>query len=109
MIGVRGRQAELAEDVPDVLLHGPLRDHQNPGDRAVGAALGHQGQHIALPGREGAEPVGAAAGADQLGDDLWVESGAAGRDPAQRFNELADVGDPVLEQVPDAVPRSPCS
>ena len=29
VIGVRRRQAELAEDVPDVLLHRPLGDHQD--------------------------------------------------------------------------------
>jgi hypothetical protein len=101
VIGVRRRQAELAEDVPDVLLDGPLRDHENPGDRAVGPAFGHQRQHITLPGRQGAEPEGAAAGAEQLGHDFRVEGGTAGRDPAQRLDEFTDVGDPVLEQVPD--------
>ena len=33
MIGVRRCQAQLAQDVPDVLLDGALRDHENPGDR----------------------------------------------------------------------------
>src|SRR5204863_151210 len=37
----------------------------------------------------------------KLRDDLRVESGAPGRDPAERFDELLDVADPVLEQVPD--------
>jgi hypothetical protein len=30
--------AEFAEDVPDVLFDGPLGNHQDPGDRGVGAA-----------------------------------------------------------------------
>jgi hypothetical protein len=88
VVGVRRRQAELAEDVADVLLHGLLRDHKARGDRAVGPALGHQGQHIALPGREGPEPVGAATGAQQLRHDLRVEGGATGGHPAQRPDEL---------------------
>jgi len=36
-----------------------------------------------------------------LRDDLGVKGGAAGGYPAQRLDELTDVGDPVLEQVPD--------
>jgi hypothetical protein len=56
---VQQSQAELAEDVPDVIFHAPLGDHENPRDRAVGPAFGHQRQHITFPGREGAEPVGA--------------------------------------------------
>jgi hypothetical protein len=42
-----------------VIFHAPLGDHENPRDRAVGPAFGHQRQHITFPGREGAEPVGA--------------------------------------------------
>jgi hypothetical protein len=47
------------------------------------------------------EPVVAAAGAEQLGDDFRVQSGAPGGHPVQRLDELLHVGDPVLEQVPD--------
>ena len=105
MIGVRRRQAELAEDVPDVLLGGPLLDHENPGDGAVGPAFGHQSQHVVLPGRVGAEPVGATTGTEQFPHDLWIESSAAGRHPAQRFDEFTDIGDPVLEVYP--MPAAP--
>ena len=101
MVGVRRGQAEFAEDVPDAFFDGLLGNHQEPGDRGVGAALGHQREHITFPSGERAEPVGAAAGAQKLRDDLRVEGGAPGGDPAQRVDELLDVGDPVLEQVPD--------
>ena len=38
----------------------------------------------------------------QLADHLGVHGGAAGGDPPDGVDELRDVGDPVLEQVPDA-------
>jgi len=56
VIGVRRLQAELAEDVADVLFDGALGDDEAVGDGAVGAAC-------------------------------------------DGVDELADVGDPVLEQV----------
>ena len=42
------RQAELREDVGDVLLHAAPRDAQPLGDRLVRAALGDQLEHLAL-------------------------------------------------------------
>src|ERR1700733_11193585 len=55
VIGIRRRKPELAEDVRDVLLDGPLGDHQDDGDGAVGAALRHQREHLALAVGEAAE------------------------------------------------------
>ena len=79
------------------------RDDQRRGDGGVGPALGHQRQHLALAGGERGASVGRAGlAAEQLGHDLGVEGGAAGGDPAQRVDEVADVGHPVLEQVADA-------
>ena len=46
---VGGGQAELREDVADVLLDGLVADDELPGDRRVGPSLGHQRQHLALP------------------------------------------------------------
>src|SRR4051794_36865383 len=45
-----GREAELVEDVRDVLLHAAIRDLQPLGDALVGAALGHQLEHLTLTG-----------------------------------------------------------
>ena len=59
-------------------------------------------EDLALAGGERVEGGRAAAGAEQAGDDLGVEGGAARRDPGDRVDELADVGDAVLEQVADA-------
>ena len=63
VVGVRGGQAAFAEDVPTCFSTGALGTHQDPGDRGVGAALSHQGEHVAFSGGERAEPAGAAAGA----------------------------------------------
>ena len=45
---VGGGQAELGEDVADMLLDGLVADDQLAGDRRVRASLGHQRQHFAL-------------------------------------------------------------
>ena len=102
VVAVGGRQVELGEDVGDVLLDGAVADDQRGGDGGVGAALGHEPQHLALAGRQPAERVAAAAAGEQLGDDLGVEGGAALAHPAHGVEELGDVGDPVLQQVADA-------
>ena len=81
---------------------------QDPGDRGVGAALGHQREYVAFPGGERAELVGAAAGAQKLRDDLRVEGGAPGGHPAQRFDELLDIGAPVLEAATSSTPKRGC-
>jgi len=46
-------------------------------------------------------------GVQHPGDDLGIERGAAGRDTGDRVDELADVGDPVLEQVADSAGTRP--
>ena len=103
-----GGEAELGEDAGDVLLDGALGDDQAVGDGGVAAALGHQGEDVELAGAEGGQGVGAAA-AEELGHHLGVDGGAAVADPADGGQELADVGDPVLEQVADALGAPPAS
>ncbi len=46
----RGGQGKLAENARDVFLHGAFADHEVSGNRAVGAAFGHQPEHLALTG-----------------------------------------------------------
>jgi hypothetical protein len=41
------------------------------------------------------------SGGEQVGDDFRIEDGLTGGDPGERVDEVADVGDPVLEQVAD--------
>jgi len=77
VVGGGGRELQLGEDAADVLLDRALGDHQALGDGGVGAALRHQAQHLALPRRQLGEGVVAAAAAEELGDHLRVEGGAA--------------------------------
>jgi hypothetical protein len=82
-----------------VLADGLLGDEELGRDGRVRATLGHATEHLALAGGEDGERL---AAGQQLGDDLGVHRGAAVGHPAHRVDELADVGDPVLEQVADA-------
>src|SRR5690606_8998070 len=97
-----GGQVQLHEDVADVLLDGALAHHQLAGDGGVGAALGHEAEHLALAGRQPVERVAPAGAGQQLGDDLGVERRAAGADPAHGLQELGHVGDAVLQEVAEA-------
>ena len=73
------------------------------GDRVVGAALGHQPEHLALARRQTLQRVLAAAAAEQPRDDLGVERAAALAHAPHGVDEALDVGDAVLEQVADAL------
>ncbi len=95
---------ELHQHAADVPLDGPLGQHQPARDAAVGEALGHQREHLALAGAQHREPVGRAA-AHQRGDDLRIERRAAARDALRRFDEVGDVEHPILEQVAEPALR----
>ena len=99
---VGGRQAELEEDVRHVLLDGALGDDERLGDQAVGAALGHQPEHLALARGERFERV-----LRPERTSSWVTtSGSSAAPPAATRRSASrnsrDVGDAVLEQVADA-------
>ncbi len=126
-------QLELGEDVRDVLLHRPGRDHEAFGDRRVRAALGHQLEHRALARGQAVEvdPRGgwqagetgqpghgtlarprvrrAQAGAEQSPHRLAVEHDAVARKPTLRADERAERADAgfggcrTLSQRPPAV------
>ena len=68
----------------------------------VRAALGHQAEHLALARGQVVERVAAPGAGEELRDDLRVDHGAAGGDAVDGVEEVADVGDAVLEQVADA-------
>ncbi len=99
MVLLAGREAELGQDARHVRFNGALGEEQPPRDTPVGTALGHERQHLALPGGEPGQRISPPLVPDELRDDLGVERRATPRDPAQRIEELVDVEDPVLEQV----------
>jgi hypothetical protein len=84
-----------------MLLHRALGDPQPPGDAGVGAALGHQGEHLPLPRAEGGKGVVPVTGRHQLGHQRRVDHRPALGDPLEGVDELLHVGDAALEQVPD--------
>ena len=70
--------------------------------RRVRTPLRHELQHLALSPGEGVQRVATAGPSEQLGDHLGVQGRASVRDSAYVRQELAHVGDAVLEQVADA-------
>ena len=80
------------------------------GDRRVGAALGHQLQHLALArGQRGQRRGRAPRARHELGDHLGVQRRAAGGHAPHGVHEVARVADALLEQVADPAPPSASS
>ena len=100
---------ELHEAARDVLSDGTGRDDERLGDGGVGATFGHEGEEVALAGREAAEGVHFLAAGDALADDLRIEGGAAGGDALEGLEVLDDIGDPVLEEVADLLSSRPAA
>jgi hypothetical protein len=96
-------ESELLEDVRDVLLDRARGDDERVGDRLVGAALGHQPEHLLLARAQHLERARAALARDQQPDDRRVERRSALGHPPHGLGEVVDVGDAVLEQVADAL------
>jgi hypothetical protein len=71
-------------------------------DGGVGAPLRHEPQDLALARGQDGERVDASRRTEKLGDDFGVQGGTSYGDPLERFDEVADVGHPVLQQVADA-------
>jgi hypothetical protein len=69
---------------------------------AVGPALGHQPDDVALPGGERFERVDGAALRGEDGDQFRVDHRSAGRDGGDRAGQRLLVGDALLEQIPGA-------
>jgi DNA-binding NarL/FixJ family response regulator len=101
VVAVGRGQAELGEDVGHVLFHHAGRDEQDLGDGGVRPALRDQRQHLPLAAGERGEGIGVPAAGQQLPDDLGVEHCPAAGHAADGLDEVADVRDPVLEQVAD--------
>ncbi len=68
---------------------------------------GDQREHLALARRERRERVSRGGSATSSLDERRLDDGAARGDPLERGDELADVGDPVLEQVADPLRTTP--
>src|SRR6266545_3662107 len=60
-----GADAEFGEDAGDVCLDGAFGEPEPARDATVGAALGHEREHLALPWRERGQLVGRAERAQE--------------------------------------------
>ena len=85
-----------------------LRDRKSRSrDRAVGAALGDEREHLALALGQLVERASRALARDQARDDRRVDHALALVDAPQRVDEHGDVGDALLEQVAGALRAPP--
>ena len=69
----------------------------------VGAALGHEGQHLPLPFAQPVEGLLRPLPAQQPTDHQGVHHAPARADAADGVGQLGDVGDAVLQHVSDAL------
>ena len=98
------RQIQLHQHIAHMGLHRSLGEHEAVGDAGVGEAFGHQRQNLGFTRREVASPT-LRLGGDQVRHDSWIERRAAPLHSLGRVYELADLEDPVLEQVAKAALR----
>src|SRR5262245_22605573 len=103
MAVLAGRQVELGQDAPDVLLDGALRDDEPGGDTGVREALGHETEHLSLPWRQLGEWVVAAAPREKLAHERGIDHGPSASDPLECFEEVVDSQHRALQQVPDSL------
>src|SRR6185503_1329457 len=95
---------ERREDALDVLLDRVLGYEEPCGDRLVRASFSHEREHLPLACRQVFQRIVAGArAADELLDDERVEHRASLRDALDARRELAQVGDPLLEEVADSL------
>lgn len=94
-------EVELAEHGSDVLLDGTSRHEQLLGDRSVGAPGGDELEHLSFPFGESVKRrvVLASPALDEMIDHQRIDDRSASVHLADGIDELAGVGDAVLEQV----------
>jgi hypothetical protein len=95
-------QVEPGEDAVHMGLHRLGAEEQALADGLVGAALGHEGEHLALSLGQLLDGIARASSADQLRHHLRINHRSTGGNAAHGVDHLVHVGDAVLEQVADA-------
>src|SRR3954447_647777 len=93
-------QAELRQDAVHVLLNGSLRDPEAPADAGIGAPLGHQREHLALATGELLERILDIPRRHELLNQTGVDDRTTTTYSPQGVEELVDIGNATLEQVP---------
>src|SRR3954468_8013019 len=99
MIVGRRYQLELREDAGDVGLDRLGGQEEALADRLVRAALGDEGEDLALPLGQVVERDAGATPADELGDHLGVDDRPASRDSTDGVGEVLEILDAVLQEI----------
>ena len=86
-----------------MLLDRALGDEDLVGDPGVGPALGHEAEHLAFAHREDLQRVVDPADGEQLLYQRGVDHGGTLHDAVERPEEVVDVADAALEEVPAAL------
>ena len=97
-----GWQSQLHEDVGVVFLDRADGQDELLGDARVGAALGHQLEHLALARRQPVERVVRLPFREEEGYDLRVERSSPFCNTPDGLDEVGDVEDAVLEEIANA-------
>ena len=87
-------------------FHRALGDPEVASDASIRPALGHESEDIELAWAErvqGRRPARSAR--HQRLHDLWIERGTSCCNPSQGFDEVVDVEDTILQQVPEPTSR----
>ena len=100
---IGGRQLELGEDAPDVLLDRPFADPQLMRYPAVGTPFGDQRQDFPLAVGEHAQRVDPVLLPEQFLHQDRIYHGTASRYPLKRIDQVLHFRDPRLQQIADAV------
>src|SRR5439155_10369370 len=101
----RRLQLELAEDDPDVALDGSFGEPEPIADRRVGTTLRHELEDLSFARREVVQRARRATPTEERRDHFGIDDRAAATDPLDRVDELGEVADTVLQEVPDAAWR----
>ena len=84
-----------------MLGHRALADAEPPCHALVRTAFREQAEHLALSLGQPRRAETRRGCAEHPAHHFGIEHGTAGRDAPQRARDLAEVGDPVLEQIAD--------
>src|SRR4051794_31732517 len=98
-------QSQLLEDAGDVFFDGAFGHHHPLRDAGIGAALGHQLQHLALTRRQLRQRIIAAVASHQLTDNRRIQRATTLPHPPHRSGELVDIRHTILQQVADTLTR----
>src|SRR5690349_13373049 len=104
MIVIALGEAELGEDALHVLRHRSFGDPQPTGNPRVGSAFGHEGENVALARRQAGKRIVDPTRRDELLYEHRIDDRTSLDDALDRLQEVVDVRDATLQQIPVSPP-----